>query len=73
MLYQGGAASGIKSAGAITDASNYTNLAINTLFEVTQAMADAATNYFELYLDPTDSNGNDVIVEDAQFYAKKFS
>ena len=69
-LYQGGVASGILCPSQITDASTKTQVTMMGLVEVTQAQADAGTNYVEVYANADDASGNDIIVREAQFYAK---
>jgi hypothetical protein len=43
------------------------------IIEITQAQADAGTNYVEVYLTATDASGNDVTISEGQFLAVKLN
>lgn len=43
------------------------------LIEITQAQADASTNYVEPFIQSGDASGNDVTVREGQFFALKLS
>jgi hypothetical protein len=45
------------------------NVSVTAILEVTQAQADAGTNYFEAALIGGDASGNDVIVSEGRFHA----
>lgn len=50
-----------------------TFLSLSKVVEITEAQLTAGTNYAQVYLFGSDSQGNDLIVTDSRFYAKRLS
>lgn len=71
-FYVGGSAvTGAKSKVSLEAEGQIECLKLTWIVEITKAQVDAGTNYIQLYLSSGDSSGNDVIVREGRFYAKR--
>lgn len=67
------AVTGAVSKGEDVTDGVITFLSLSKVVEITEAQVEAATNYAQVYLFGSDSQGNDLIVTDARFYAKRLN